>query len=149
MKLRVLVFEGAVLLLSIGYGGKENGVRTTHRVCDSECVCVYVCVSRWCRYLGGRGAGLQLGAVGLDLLVQDVVHRRLLLHVRQVGPVAARLHLALWNGSPRSTTWVKVSGETETTHWTERQPTSFSSSRGAQPIFGIRSNTSALVYSSR
>ncbi|TNN58549.1 hypothetical protein EYF80_031169 [Liparis tanakae] len=66
-----------------------------------------------------------------------------------VGPVAVRLHLALRSGSPRSTTWVKVSGKTKKTHCTERQPTSFSSSRGPQPIFGFRSNTSALVYSSR
>lgn len=46
----------------------------------------------WC-YLGGDGAGLQLGAVGLDLLVQDVMCCDLLLYIREFGSIGLRLLL--------------------------------------------------------
>lgn len=38
-----------------------------------------------CGYLRCGGAGLQLGVVGLDRLVQNVVCCNLLLYIRQVG----------------------------------------------------------------
>lgn len=47
------------------------------------------------RYRRASAAAVHLGAVGLDLLVQDVMRGNLLLHIRQVGPVPLCTYLLL------------------------------------------------------
>ena len=54
-------------------------------------------------YLGAGGVSAELGAVALDLSVEDVLRGDLLLQVCHGGPVLLRVHLPLTNTHTRTT----------------------------------------------